>query len=579
MAICAPQFTADNSRQQYRLQNLSPPPSLHTTRAASSHGLATPFRPYPRHNDSDADNHSNDEREHNLTSLAAPPISDRAREQSRPTLEESSSSRAAWSSYQNDRGLTSLNAPPRSHRGQDVTRHLTRDSSHLNPVDSKETDYDDDDDADSAAPPPAARQKNNPEEKLESGVSKSDTSTSRGETQKTDHQDRRSHFATQLYIVSYLIFTSFLGVLARLGVQWLTFYPGAPVVISNLWANFGGTLFMGFLQEDRQLFREEWGVSRTFTPGGDEVRDERDIDDARNAAKVAHKKVKKTIPLYIGLTTGFCGTFTSFSTFMRDVFFALANNVPTPINHPSDDSRASETVPRSPGYDFEAILAIILLTMCIAVSALHFGAYVARAFDRWTPTLPFRLIRKYLDPLIVFLALGCWLCVVLLAIWPPDRPGGPTSPGPWSSETWRSSALFALIFAPLGCLLRYWLSLKLNALIPWFPLGTFAANVFGTVVLSVCYDIQHVPFSSRPGMDVGGGLSSCEVLQGLEDGFCGALTTVSTWVVELVTLRTRHAWLYGAISILVGFACTVVIMGSVRWTIGFHEAACFIAYS
>ncbi|KAH0141224.1 hypothetical protein KCU67_g14584, partial [Aureobasidium melanogenum] len=39
-----------------------------------------------------------------------------------------------------------------------------------------------------------------------------------------------STIATQLYIVSHLVFFSLWGTLARLGMQWLTFYPGAPLV-------------------------------------------------------------------------------------------------------------------------------------------------------------------------------------------------------------------------------------------------------------------------------------------------------------------------------------------------------------
>ncbi|KAK0868833.1 hypothetical protein LTR87_014003 [Friedmanniomyces endolithicus] len=87
-----------------------------------------------------------------------------------------------------------------------------------------------------------------------------------------------------------------------------------------------------------------------------------------------------------------------------------------------------------------------------------------------------------MHPLIVFLAWASWLGAVLLAIWPPDRPSGPSSHGSWANETWRGQALFALVFAPLGCLLRFYASLKLNGLVPSFPLGTFAVNMLGTAV-------------------------------------------------------------------------------------------------
>ena len=117
--------------------------------------------------------------------------------------------------------------------------------------------------------------------------------------------------ATELYTVSYLVLFSILGTLARLGLQWLTSYPAAPSTFPVLWPNFAGTLVMGFLAHDLRLFRQEWGHQQTDT-------------------STSHAKVKKTIPLYIGLTTGFCGSFTSFSSFMRDVFLAFLNELHPP---------------------------------------------------------------------------------------------------------------------------------------------------------------------------------------------------------------------------------------------------------
>ncbi|KAI9720989.1 MAG: hypothetical protein M1828_005461 [Chrysothrix sp. TS-e1954] len=395
--------------------------------------------------------------------------------------------------------------------------------------------------------------------------------------------DSRSKAATQLYIVSYLIFFSFMGTLARLGVQWLTFYNGAPVVIDNLWANFGGTLVMGFLTEDRKLFKEEWGA-RAENGMGDRrsSSEEHRKTDRRGSpeARAAHGKIKKTIPMFIGLATGFCGSFTSYSTFMRDAFFALSNDLPSPLDHPTalaQDS-VSSTVSRNNGYSLAAILAVWILTVACSMAALMMGAHIAIGLDNVTPVLPFRFLRRIVDPLFVFLAFGCWLGVIFLSIFPPDRHGGPAGQPSTKTERWRGEVIFALVFAPLGCLLRFYLSLKLNGIIPSFPLGTFTANMFGTAVLAMSYDFQHVSLSSAPGL-IGGGLVGCQALQGIEDGFCGCLTTVSTWIVELDTLRRRHAYVYGAMSILAGTALMVVIMGSVKWSIGFSQPACVTSNS
>ncbi|KKF94975.1 putative protein C32A11.02c [Ceratocystis platani] len=52
-------------------------------------------------------------------------------------------------------------------------------------------------------------------------------------------------------------------------------------------------------------------------------------DSAQTVQLADFVKAKKTIPLYIGLATGFCGSFTSFSTFVLDAFLAAVNQLPS----------------------------------------------------------------------------------------------------------------------------------------------------------------------------------------------------------------------------------------------------------
>ncbi|PBP27920.1 CrcB-like protein [Diplocarpon rosae] len=386
------------------------------------------------------------------------------------------------------------------------------------------------------------------------------------ETQKA------SKAATKLYVISYLVLFSFLGTLARLGLQAITFYPGAPVVFSELWANVGGSIFMGFLSEDRMLFRDEWGRPKYHEQiqKAKKQKLEQDEDSGSgsdnavdlDAAKKAHAATKKTIPLYIGLATGFCGCFTSFSSFIRDVFLALANDLPTPLNHPTDyqpiSAMTESTISRNGGYSVMALLAVTIITVALCISGLHVGAHLAIASERFTPSLPYRFCRNFLDPLAVFLAWGCWLGAILLAIFPPDRHSG-------SPEIWRGRAVFAMVFAPLGCLGRFYASLYLNGKMASFPWGTFFVNILGTAILGICYDLQHVPL---------GGVVGCQVLEGIEDGFCGCVTTVSTWVSELSSLRRNHAYRYGAASVVVALCCLIVIIGSMKWTRGLSEIQC-----
>jgi fluoride exporter len=364
-------------------------------------------------------------------------------------------------------------------------------------------------------------------------------------------------FRNSLYTISYLIFFSIWGTLLRLGIQWITFYPGTPLVTPVAWANFGGSFIMGFLLEDHVTFRE-LSRSKLYAEKPQNWEDHNDKDELA--------KQKKLTPLFIGLSVGFCGCLTSFSSFIRDIFLGLSNDLPTPNNHPFDTApRPTYSAARNGGYSVNAVLAVIITTLALSLGGLIAGGHLADALQAHLPSLPPRLIRKALNPLMVLLGWGCWLGAILLAIFPP-------------SDRWRGEVLFSLVFAPAGCLLRYYASSGLNALVVTFPLGTFAVNMFGVAVEGMAYDVQHVGVGIM-GLP-GGGRIGCQVLQGVMDGFCGSLTTVSTWVAEMKSLRRkRDGYVYAGVSVLGGLALMVVIMGSVKWTVGFGQTGCETGYT
>lgn len=418
-----------------------------------------------------------------------------------------------------------------------------------------------------AAPAPIENSQNEREQGYFEDRDSGSPSTDEKEEKKdvSPRHERASKLATETYTISYLVFFSIIGTLCRLGLQALTFYPGAPVQTGLLWANVGGSLIMGFLSEDRKLFREEWGTQSSKQDKGHDEEEGKQLHRSPSAGQ-KHAAVKKTLPLYIGLATGFCGSFTSFSSFMRDCFFALSNALQVPIAHPST-APISETlnVHRNPGYSFMAVLAVLIITIGLSLGALQLGAHLALGLEPFTPSIPFLFARKVVDRSIVLIACGCWLGAIFMAIWPPDRPSGPVGNASWAQETWRGQALFALVFAPLGCLLRFYASLHLNGKIKSFPLGTFAVNIFGTMMEAIFLDLQRVPV---------GGMVGCQVLQGMSDGFCGCLTTVSTWVAELKGLRLRHAYFYGLMSVGVALGLMVIVTGSLQWTNGFKSVVC-----
>jgi len=108
---------------------------------------------------------------------------------------------------------------------------------------------------------------------------------------------------------------------------------------------------------------------------------------------------------------------------------------------------------------------------------------------------------------------------------------------------WRSLVAVA-VGGMLGCLMRWCLALFLNRFFPTIPPGTLAANLIGCYVIGLAVAI----FTANPSLPV-------EWRLFVTTGFCGGLTTFSTFSAEVVTLLQggRLAWAMGAITVhLVG---------------------------
>ncbi|MCP2259447.1 CrcB protein [Streptoalloteichus tenebrarius] len=112
------------------------------------------------------------------------------------------------------------------------------------------------------------------------------------------------------------------------------------------------------------------------------------------------------------------------------------------------------------------------------------------------------------------------------------------------------SALLVVLGAAVGAPLRYltdlWARDRFDAVFPW---GTFLVNVVGSFVLGVVSGLALA----------GGAGEAVQALVGV--GFCGALTTYSTFGYETVRLleegARRDALLNAAGSVLAGLASAV----------------------
>ncbi len=91
-----------------------------------------------------------------------------------------------------------------------------------------------------------------------------------------------------------------------------------------------------------------------------------------------------------------------------------------------------------------------------------------------------------------------------------------------------------------GCLLRWVLALLFNRYFPSIPPGTLAANLIGCYVIGLAIAF----FALNPAIPI-------EWRLFVTTGFCGGLTTFSTFSAEVVALLQggRFAWACGAIAV------------------------------
>jgi CrcB protein len=109
------------------------------------------------------------------------------------------------------------------------------------------------------------------------------------------------------------------------------------------------------------------------------------------------------------------------------------------------------------------------------------------------------------------------------------------------------SILAIAIGSALGALFRWFLALRLNTLLPGLPMGTLAANLIGGYIIGVAI----ASFAAVPSIS-----PVWRVL--ITTGFCGGLTTFSTFSVETVGLLQagRIGWALAGIGAnLIGSLC------------------------
>ncbi|KAI8071018.1 CrcB-like protein-domain-containing protein [Gongronella butleri] len=350
-------------------------------------------------------------------------------------------------------------------------------------------------------------------------------------------------YEKKLIITFMIIPFAIAGVLIRVALQRLQTYAGAPV-FALVYAQWVGCFIMGMAT----VYKNDLFF-------------------------LYH-------PVHVGVATGLCGSITTFSSWQWGIFGAFANI-------------AGDAHPM--GKNVLAAISELLVTLAMSLNGYRTGRHAAFALQRLrnkhrayrrsrqrpplhksgeneendgenensTPvtaehgidiqydappvpkmvSLGFSLKQITLfDQAIVLFGIVSWVAVVIAAAVSP----------------YQRDLSLACVFAPVGALLRWRLSFY-NGSAFYFPAGTLAANLFGTLILAIIYLLRYsVQMSTL----------SCLVLTGLADGFCGCLTTISTFVVELTILPHRQAYAYGTLSVVVGQAIMFLVVGPFIWTHG-----------
>lgn len=341
--------------------------------------------------------------------------------------------------------------------------------------------------------------------------------------------------ARHLAILGLLSLAAIWGTLAREGLVALNTYDGESVA-PLVWAQAVGCLIMGLAI----------GANRKAIEG-------------------------RYPPAYIMITTGFCGSVTTFSKWVLDVFRAFGNQRHFDRHGLHNVMDALTQTGVTFGMALVSVAAGVLLSKVINLETLV-SAYTSRSKSK--SHLPqssngnadhtaMEKNRKgskvdpgqtlLLDASMFSLGSLFWIAsAILCALYAPFR-----------------RVTFSLVLAPPGAILRWYLSrLNTHRISQRYsiPLGTLAANLFATAVICAAFAASRAGSIPR---SFAGGLTGCEALLGLEDGFCGCLSTVSTFAVELRTIKPRgKAVRYAVVSWVAGVLICVLLVGAPWWSVG-----------
>ncbi|WFD03623.1 hypothetical protein MOBT1_002324 [Malassezia obtusa] len=336
-------------------------------------------------------------------------------------------------------------------------------------------------------------------------------------------------------------FASLWGTLTRLGLQGLNTYDGQSIE-PLVWAQAVGCLVMGWVtySENRRVL-ERW-----------------------------YK------PLFPMVSTGYCGSVTSYSSWVFAVFQAFSNNKHYNRHGLHNVMDALTQTAATVGLSLAAFwggrclagrlrltyLDALFKKPCASASAADAHAECGASLA------PHNTPAKAPSPVCahaasIALGLFFWIGAALLCgLYRPFR-----------RET------YALVLSPPGALLRWQLARfnqappqnkpSVSGAIRRWPWGTAAANILAVLVYCAAETAQYVGYVTGPQSLGAYTPDACNALYGLQNGFCGTLSTISTLAAELIAMKPpRNAFAYLLFSWTIGIVISILLVGAPWWSLG-----------
>ena len=296
-----------------------------------------------------------------------------------------------------------------------------------------------------------------------------------------------------LVIFMGLTVGTYVGVSARIGLSVFSNWDGI-IHFPSFWAQVVGTLIIGAATAQKENMQQSLAT------------------------------------LYTIITTGICGSLTTFSSWNAEaskVLLQLNNSSFQPIHHAIDGGR------------IVGFLTVLLLGIGMPVSVFYLGKNTSKSLSDTcnlkNSTVFDSLLclrRRWIVPFINTFVFIMITAVIITACY----------------FTGNYEFLFSLLFGGPGTYIRWRLGAldKMNArFVKDFPFGTFLSNIIGSLILavtlvSISYCSTQIVIGDIP----------LAVLKGIAVGFCGSLTTVSTFVSQLCSLPFCMSFFYAAISLV-----------------------------